>query len=66
MQLNISSNVFSPKFLPLLSDYSHRWEIYKGSAGSGKSHFITQKLLIKALNEKRRVMVCRRYGTTMR
>ena len=66
MQLNISSNVFSPKFLPLLSDYSHRWEIYKGSAGSGKSHFITQKILIKALKEKRRVMVCRRYGTTMR
>lgn len=66
MQLNISSSVFSPKFLPLLSDYSHRWEIYKGSAGSGKSHFITQKILIKALKEKRRVMVCRRYGTTMR
>ena len=66
MQLNIHSSIFSPKFLPYLTDYSHRWEIYKGSAGSGKSHFITQKILIKSLQQKRRVMVCRRYGTTMR
>lgn len=66
MQLNIHARTFSDKFLPLLNDYSHRWEIYKGSAGSGKSHFITQKIIIKALREKRRVMICRRYGTTMR
>ena len=66
MQLNIHAKTFSAKFLPLLNDYSHRWEIYKGSAGSGKSHFITQKIIIKALREKRRVMICRRYGTTMR
>ena len=66
MQINIHARTFSSKFLPLLNDYSHRWEIYKGSAGSGKSHFITQKILIKALRGKRRVMVCRRYGTTMR
>ena len=66
MQLNIQARTFSAKFLPLLNDYSHRWEIYKGSAGSGKSHFITQKIIIKALREKRRVMICRRYGTTMR
>lgn len=66
MQLNIHARTFSAKFLPLLNDYSHRWEIYKGSAGSGKSHFITQKIIIKTLREKRRVMICRRYGTTMR
>ena len=66
MQLNIHARTFSAKFLPLLNDYSHRWEIYKGSAGSGKSHFSTQKIIIKALREKRRVMICRRYGTTMR
>ena len=66
MQLNIHTRTFSAKFLPWLNDYSHRWEIYKGSAGSGKSHFITQKIIIKALREKRRVMICRRYGTTMR
>ena len=33
---------------------------------SAKSWFITQKLLIKALKDKRRVLVCRRYGSTLR
>ena len=37
-----------------------------GSAGSGKSYFITMKLLMRACNEKIRIMVCRRYGTTIR
>ena len=37
-----------------------------GSAGSGKSYFITEKLLIRACREKIRIMVCRRYGTTIR
>lgn len=66
INLQISKKVFSPHFMPLLNDYANRWEIYKGSAGSGKSHFITQKIILKCLKEKRRVMVCRRYGTTMR
>lgn len=66
INLQISKKVFSPHFRPLLNDYTNRWEIYKGSAGSGKSHFITQKIILKCLKEKRRVMVCRRYGTTMR
>lgn len=37
-----------------------------GSAGSAKSYFITQKLLIRALNTPIKVMVCRRYGSTLR
>lgn len=38
-----------------------------GSAGSGKSHFITQKLILRCLNTPElRVMVCRRYATTIR
>lgn len=37
-----------------------------GSAGSGKSYFITQKLLLRAINEPIRILVCRRYGTTIR
>ena len=52
--------------MPLLLDYSHRWECYIGSAGSGKSYFITEKIIYRALNEKMRVLVCRRYGTTIR
>lgn len=37
-----------------------------GSAGSGKSYFITTKLVIRACRESIRIMVCRRYGTTIR
>lgn len=37
-----------------------------GSAGSSKSYFITQKLILKALKSKRKVLVARRYGSTIR
>lgn len=37
-----------------------------GSAGSAKSYFITQKLLLRAINEPIRILVCRRYGSTIR
>ena len=37
-----------------------------GSAGSGKSYFITQKIIYRCLTEQVRVLVCRRYGTTIR
>lgn len=50
----------------MLFDYSHRHEVYYGGGGSGKSVFITQKLLIKALNDKRRVLVMRKVGKSCR
>jgi phage terminase large subunit len=64
--LNLKKQMFVPKFYPLLLDYSHRWEIYKGSAGSAKSYFITQKLIVRACNEKIKILVCRRTATTIR
>lgn len=64
--LNLKKSLFVPKYYPLLLDYSHRWEVYMGSAGSAKSYFITQKLIIRCCNEKIKVLVCRRYGTTLR
>ena len=68
IQLQLSKDLFVPKFYPLLFDYSHRWELYMqlGSAGSAKSYFITQKLIVRGLNEKIKILVCRRYGTTLR
>lgn len=66
VNLNLKKNLFAPKFYPLLTDYSHRWEVYLGSAGSGKSFFITQKIIYRCLTEQVRVLVCRRYGTTIR
>lgn len=66
INLNLKKSLFVPKFYPLLLDYSHRWEIYRGSAGSAKSYFITQKLIVRACNEKIKILVCRRYGVTLR
>ena len=66
VELKLSKKLFEPKFYPYLFDYSHRWEFYMGSAGSGKSYFITQKLIIRACQEPIRILVCRRYGTTIR
>ena len=37
-----------------------------GSAGSAKSYFITQKLIIRACSEKIKILVCRRTATTIR
>ena len=66
ISLNIKKDVFVDKFYPLLRDYSHRWEVYMGSAGSSKSYFITQKIIVRCCTEKIRVLVCRRTGTTIR
>ena len=66
IQLNLKKSLFVPKFYTLLTDYSHRWEFWVGSAGSGKSYTIAQKIIIRCCREPIRVVVCRRYGTTLR
>lgn len=66
INLTISKRMFSPKLYPLLNDYSHRYLFLKGSAGSGKSYFITQRIILRCLKEPIRVAVCRRYATTLR
>ncbi len=66
VNITIKKSLFVPKFFPLLLDYSHRWEVYMGSAGSAKSYFITQKLVLRACSEKIRILVCRRTATTIR
>lgn len=66
INLNLKKGLFVPKFYPMLLDYSHRWEVYMGSAGSAKSYFITQKLIIRACREKIKILVCRRTATTIR
>lgn len=33
INLTLKKSLFVPKFYPLLLDYSHRWEVYMGSAG---------------------------------
>ena len=66
INLKISKQLFNDVYFPYLLDYSHRYEVYYGGAGSGKSVFIAQKLLVKAIHNKRKILVIRKYGTTLR
>ena len=66
INLNLKKSLFVPKFFPMLFDYSNRWEVYMGSAGSAKSYFITQKLIVRACREQIKILVCRRTATTIR
>jgi phage terminase large subunit len=65
-ELKISPKIFNKVYLPYVLDYSHRVNLYIGSAGSGKSVFVVQKILIKALNEKRRVLLVRKVARTLK
>lgn len=66
IRLKINKSAFNDIYYPLLFNYTKRYEIYYGGAGSGKSVFIAQKLLIKAINSKRKVLIIRKYGTTLK
>jgi phage terminase large subunit len=66
INLTFEQSAFNEVYYPYLCDYSKRYEVYYGGAGSGKSVHITMKLLIKALLRKRKVLVIRKYGTTLK
>ena len=66
IKLNINKKVFNEVYFPFLKDYSHKYEIYYGGSGSGKSYFIAQKLLIKALTDVRDVLVIRKVGVSQK
>ena len=66
INLKLKKSLFAPKFYPYLFDYTTRWEVFYGGAGSGKSYFITQKIIIRCCREPIKVLVCRRYGSTLR
>jgi len=56
----------NPAFLPRLRMYEPRIIVEYGGAGSGKSHFVVQKVVIKGLAQKRRVLVVRKVARTLR
>ena len=49
-----------------IDDYSHPLEVYYGGAGSGKSYGALQKIILKAMNSRRKVLVVRKVGATLR
>ena len=66
VNLKIDPKIFNKAYLPYVTDYKHRYEVYYGGAGSGKSVFIAQKIIIKSLNFKRKVLIMRKVGTSLK
>lgn len=65
--IKISKKIFNSIYLPYLQDYTKRFETYYGGAGSGKSVFITQKLLYKYLKyANRKCLVIRKVQATQK
>lgn len=60
LQLNINKSVFLPVYRPYIFDYQHRYNVYYGGRGSGKTRFVLDKLLIKGLKEKRTILLMRK------
>jgi phage terminase large subunit len=61
IQLNIDSKVFLPCYRPYIEDYSMRYNVLYGGRGSGKTIFVYEKILIKALKEKRTILLMRKH-----
>ena len=66
MKLILKPSAFNSAFYPYIRDYDHRFEVYYGGAGSGKSHFIAQKIIAKALVYDRNVLIMRKVGATLK
>ena len=64
IQISLKKRIFNHVYYPHLMDYDNRYEVYYGGAGSGKSVFIAQKLVYKALQSQRKVLVLRKVNST--
>ena len=63
--MNVDLNI-NNTYKPYVGSYKNRIEVYYGGAGSGKSVFIAQKIILKALKGKRKILVVRKVKTTLR
>lgn len=65
--IKIKKSVFNEVYYPRLTVYDIDTEVYYGGGGSGKSHFITQKLLYKYLKYPgRKCLVVRKVNATLK
>lgn len=62
----LNKKYFNDWVLDDINDYHKRYNIYYGGGGSGKSYGAVQKMILKALFNKRKVLVIRKVGNTLR
>ena len=66
MAKKLNPAIFNDWVYKDITDYSKRIEVYYGGAGSGKSFGALQKVLLKALKYKRKVLLLRKIQTTVK
>ena len=66
MARKLNKDIFLDWVYEGITDYSHRIELYYGGAGSGKSFGASQKIYLKALNRRRKVLVIRKIQRTIK
>ena len=66
INLQLDRRLFNAAYYPYLTDYSKRYNVYYGGAASGKSHFVAQKLTYKLLTHRRKLLVIRKVGRTLK
>ena len=66
MKIKGLSKWILPVYWPYVRNYTTRFNVFYGGAGSGKSHFVVQKVILKALQYKRKVLVIRKVGNTLK
>lgn len=64
--LKLNPKAFNPWIYKIIDNYSARVEVYMGGAGSGKSFGATQKIILKAIKYKRKVLVVRKFQNTLK
>ena len=55
-----------PVYQKQVKNYDTRINVFYGGAGSGKSYFVAQKIILKALSMKRKILVVRKVGTSLK
>ncbi|WKV08187.1 PBSX family phage terminase large subunit [Thermoanaerobacterium sp. CMT5567-10] len=66
INLTVNKNIFNEAYLPYL-ETEQRFNIFYGGAGSGKSVFVVQKMILKYLKmPKRKCLVIRKVAATLR
>jgi phage terminase large subunit len=60
MNLEIKKSWINDIYHNDFGDYSTKFQIMYGGGGSGKSHYVVQKIIVKALKSKRNILIIRK------
>lgn len=64
--INLDTSYFNAPYLPMLNN-TERFNVCWGGAGSGKSHFVVQKIILKALkHDNRTILFVRKVQATIK